>query len=115
MSHRFALLDLRRDRIAMTFKADDSLAAKRHVQFLLSQPSTSIAKRPHRYGLSMFVDLPAEVADQGDFTMSASAYIVDVADLKNCDPSTVGYDVDRSYMSISDPAFSDAIRTGTVH
>lgn len=103
---RFGLYDFRRDRYAITFKASDTLAAKRHVQFLLSQPSTPVAKRPRRYGLCMFADLPPELVEGADFTADAAAFVVDVVDLINRDASTVGYDVGPShpYLSRYDPA-----------
>lgn len=100
---RFGLFDFRRNRYALTFNADDTLAAKRHVQFLLSQPSTAVAKSPRRYGLAMFIDLPPELVEGLTVNVDAAAFVVDVADLVGRDPSTVGYDVGPSYRSFTDP------------
>lgn len=100
---RFGLFDFRRKRYALTFNADDTLAAKRHVQFLLSQPSTAVAKSPRRYCLSMFLDLPPELVEGEEFTADVAATVVDVADLVGRDPATVGYDVSPFYRSFTDP------------
>lgn len=101
---RFGLFDFRRNRYALTFNADDTLAAKRHVQFLLSQSSSDVAKRPRRYALAMLMDLPPDFMDGiTSFTADVAAFVVDVADLVGRDPATVGYDVSPSYRSFMDP------------
>ena len=106
MSTRFGLYDFRRNRYALTFKAGDTLAAKRHVQFLLSQPSSVVAKHPRRFGLAMFVDLPADTSADLSFAADAAAFVVDVVDLVGRDAATIGYDVGpaRPYLSRLDPA-----------
>lgn len=114
MSTVFLIVDHRRMRIFSTFKAVDALAAKRRVKALLSSPSSPVAREPRRYTLSMLVDLPAGLTAGLPFTASASAVIVDAADLIGRDPAAVGYDV-GGYMSCHDPAFTGAPSNGTVH
>lgn len=110
----FGLWDFKRDRYLRKFKAADPLAAKRRVQSLLSSPSSPVAREPRRYGLTMLVELPAELTAGLPFSASASAFIVDAADLLGRDPAAVGYDV-GGYVSSRDPAFTDATSNGTVH
>ena len=117
MSNLFGIFDFRRDRYAFTFKAADTLAAKRHVQFLLSQPSSPVAKHPRRYGLTQFIATEPDLFEGLNATGDAAAFVVDVADLLRRDASTVGYDVGPShrYVSSRDPAFAAAVPRGTVH